>query len=164
MRFAIMRAMRLLAILMLQLFSINCMFIQSAYALDNLKFETGIKSPSLRLQMDVFLQGFYKTDSRNFDIASLDLNGDGIDEYILKRKSCTQAQSICTHLVLADQKTKMRLLSSIRAKHIMVGATSNYGVNDLLAFENNINEYDFDIYMWSPEEKMYILKAESNEK
>lgn len=153
--------MRFLLILTVQFFLANSAFFQSAYAIDPVRFDEEIRSPSLRLQMDVFLQGVYKTDSRSFDIASRDLNGDGVNEYILKRKSCSQAETVCTHLILADMKTKMHLLSSIRAKYLMVGGTSNFGVNDILVFENNVNEYDFDIYMWSPEQKMYILKLES---
>lgn len=135
----------------------------SSYALDKLRFEERLDSPSVRIQIDDFLKGFYKTDSLGFNIATSDLNADGINEYILKRKTCTQKKSVCTHIILANQKDKIRLLSSIRARHLMVGATSNYGVSDLLAFENDINDYDFDIYMWSPEEKMYILNIENKE-
>lgn len=154
--------MRILIVFAVKLLFVSLLFVNKANALEPVDFQSEIKSPSLRLQIDVFLQGFYKTDSRNFDIASLDLNGDGVNEYILKRKTCAQAEAVCTHIVLADQKTKMHLLSSIRARHIMVGGTSNFGVNDLLVFENSVNEYDFDIYMWSPEQKMYILKPESD--
>ncbi len=134
-----------------------------AHALDKLEFEENIKSPSLKLQIDDFLRGFYNTDSVDFDIAFRDLNADGIEEYILKRKTCVQNKVVCTHFILASQNEKIRLLSSIRAKHIIVSSTVNYGVNDLLIFESDINDYDFDIYMWSPREKMYILNAENKE-
>ncbi len=135
----------------------------NVHALDKLKFEKNISSPSMRLKVDEFLNGFYKTDSMGFDVAAHDLNADGINEYILKRKSCTQAEVVCTHIILGSQKDNMLLLSSIRAKYMMVGATSNYGVSDLLVFENDINDYDFDIYIWSPEEKMYILRLENKQ-
>lgn len=134
---------------------------REVFAIEKLNFQSEIKSPSTRLKLDVFLQGFYKTDSRGFEIAAVDLNKDGVDEYILKRKTCAEMNLVCTHLVLADKKTEMHILSSIRARHIMLGGTSNYGINDLLIFENSVNDYDFDIYMWSPEEKMYILNDEN---
>lgn len=139
------------------------MFPASSYGLEKLDFVRNHLSPSLTLQMNAFLQESYQVDSSLFDIAAADLNQDGVDEYILKRISCVHAGSVCSHMVLADQNNEMLLLSNIRARHLMVGATSSFGVKDLLAFENEINDYDFDIYMWSPAQKMYILKGENEQ-
>lgn len=133
---------------------------QHAHALEKLNFQNKIFSPSLKLQMNTYFQEQYKIDSSVFDIAAADLNKDGVDEYIFRRKSCSTANTICTHIILAQQNQKILLLSSIRARHLMIGGTTNFGISDLLAFKDEINDYNFDIYMWSSAEKMYILSED----
>lgn len=128
-------------------------------AVEQLNYSDKI-SPSLEYQINSFLEKTYETDISLYYIADIDLNNDGIDEYILKRKSCESDKSYCIYSIIAEKDNNIILLSKIRAKSIMIGETYSYGIKDILAFKNEINDYNFDIYMWSPSQKMYIMNAE----
>ncbi len=134
---------------------------QAVFALEDLSYTPASDgSPTLRLQLDDFLEKNFNSDSSRFVMSSTDLNGDNLLEYILKRKNCGQYTNICTYLIIAEKKEGLTLLSKISAHNLMVGDGKSYGIKNLLAFKNPSNAYDFDIYMWSPHEKMYILKPD----
>lgn len=126
-----------------------------AYALQALSYSDELP-PSARLKISAFLKGINYGALSDFTFSSTDLNGDNINEYIIKEKQCGQIQ--CLFLIIAEKKDDILLLSKIRAKHIMLGGTKSHGIFDILAFENELNDYDFDIYVWSPEEKKYMIK------
>ncbi len=150
--------MRSLLITLLLAFSITAL-ANVASAVEGLNYSDEI-STSLKPRINEFLWQSYETDLSLYSIANSDLNNDGVNEYILKRKKCNVQDGLCTHLILAETKDSIVLLSNIRARNLMVGATSTYKINDLLAFKFEINDYNFDIYIWSPTQKMYILKTE----
>ena len=116
--------------------------------------------PTLRVQLSSFLKNTYDTALSDYQIADIDLNNDGIDEYILKQRRCSIIDKSCTHLVIAEKQNEIFELSRIKAQNLMVGGTLSHGIKDLLAFNDEINDYKFDIYVWSPPQKMYIIKAE----
>jgi len=132
---------------------------QPAAAIEPLDYEKEI-SPSLGHQIDLFLQETYSTALSQYKVSGVDLNNDGIDEHILKQRRCNVLTKQCTHLILAEKKNEILLLSKIKAYNVMIGGTNSHGIKDVLAFTNEINDYNFDIYMWSPSRKMYILRAE----
>jgi len=135
--------------------------IRSAHAVEELTYSPASEaSPSLRLQLNEYLKENFKSDSSEYTLTSTDLNGDNLLEYILKRNNCGQYTNACTHLVIAEKQDELTLLSKIVAHRLMIGDGQSYGIKNLLAFNNPINAYIFDIYMWSPHEKMYILKPD----
>ncbi len=146
-------------------FSIICLavitfiFVKKSYAIEELEYNNSI-SISLRYDIDKFLQKEYKTDSTKYNIAGIDLNNDGVLEYILRRKSCDIKKNMCTHIIIAENKDKILLLSKIRAKRLAVDSRYTNGIKNLLAFKNSDNDYNFDIYMWSSKEKMYIMSEQ----
>ncbi len=146
------------------LFAFFCVTIQSgqSFALDALKYDNNL-STSLRFQIDRFLAEHYKSDSSAYDIASTDLNKDGIFEHILRRKSCDTQKDACTHIIIAEKKDRILLLSKISARNLMIDSKFSYGIKNILAFKSEINDYDFDIYMWSPEQKLYIIAEQQTE-
>lgn len=136
----------------------NILFISPATALEELKYSSiNDYSPSLYLQLESFLKKEFKSNASDYLIANTDLNGDNLDEHILKRKNCGKYTNICTFIIVVEKNGKPTLLSKINAQRLMVGNDENYGIKNLLAFKNPKNAYDFDIYMWSPDKKMYIL-------
>ncbi len=130
----------------------------SAMAVEQLNYREKISS-SLKYQINSFLQKTYETDISIYYIANIDLNSDGIDEYVLKRKSCIDNKNQCIYSIIAEKDGEIILLSKIRAKNLIIGETSSYGIKDILAFKDKINDYNFDIYMWSATEKKYIINA-----
>ncbi len=127
-----------------------------AYAVEPLQLKE-IKSPSLRLALNTFLKD--SSLPSDYLVAHTDLNKDGIDEHILKPKHCSDRSYNCQHIVIAEKEDHIVLLAKIRAREIMIATTYSYGIKDIMAFTNPVNEYNFDIYMWSPKEKTYILNA-----
>ena len=147
------------ALICLSLIYICSGYSQPAAAIEPLDYEKEI-SPSLGYQIDSFLQETYDASLSQYKIAGIDLNNDGINEHILKQRRCNVLTKQCTHLILAEKKNQILLLSKINAYNVMIGGTNSHGIKDVLAFTNEKNDYNFDIYMWSPSRKMYILRAE----
>ena len=92
-----------------------------------------------------------------YKLARIDLNGDGDDEYLLSPILC---EVTCRHKILAYRKNKLIQIAEITARNIMLGGSYTHGIKDILAFDSEINDYNFVIYIWSPAEKMYILKGD----
>lgn len=129
---------------------------RSAHALEALKFQEDY-STSLKFQIDHFLKESQGTSASQYVMADVDLNNDGIDEHILRRKSCETPSTMCTYIIIAEKDDRILLLSKISAKNLMVDGKMTYGIKNLLAFNNDRNDYEYDIYMWSPKEKLYIM-------
>ncbi len=138
---------------------ISIAYIPQASAVESLSYEKQ-QSPLVTNLINNYLIKDYKTDISTFSIAEIDLNNDGIPEYILRQKKCGVAIRDCTHVILAQKNDEVLKLSEIRAQNLMVGGTFSYGIKDLLVFNDKINDYIFDIYVWSPKEKTYIMKLE----
>lgn len=145
--------------LLYAIFTLSLCCAPPCYAVEELRYDTNI-SFTARFNINTYLANEFQTKADDYKIAVIDLNSDGIDEFILKRKICNLEKKLCTHMILAEKDNKILLLSTIRARTLMGGGTTSHGVKDILAFRNEINDYDFEIYMWSPTQKTYILKAE----
>ncbi len=128
-------------------------------AMEELKYNDSL-GVSLIFQIDKFLQEQYKSNSKYYDIASIDLNNDGILEHILKRKTCDIKKNLCTYIIIAEKAERILLLSKIRAHRLVIDSNASYGIKNILAFRNKKNEYNYDIYMWSPKENMYIMSKQ----
>ncbi len=133
--------------------------IKPCYAIEPLSYKDDI-SPSLKVTLGAYLKDQLKTDISLYTFAPTDLNSDGQDEYILKSKQCTEIENICKYLIFAEKKENILLLLQNDVKDIMLAGTSSHGVKDILVFQNEKNDFNFDIYMWSPREKKYILSKE----
>lgn len=130
-----------------------------AFAMGELEFKEVI-SPIRSVEIDSFLNDQFSTQISDYTIAQTDLNNDLESEYILKRKHCKSAtNSLCNHIILGRTKKTFVILGNIRSKKLVISSTKSHNINDILAFDNDLNDYEFGIYMWSPIEKMYILKA-----
>lgn len=135
--------------------------IKPSYAVEELAYTPAIdSSPSLRLQLDAFLKQYFNSDSSGYTLTSTDLNGDNLLEHILRRNNCGQYTNICTYLIIAEKKGELTLLSKIDTHRLVIGNDENHGIKNILAFNSQTNAYIFDIYVWSPHEKMYILKPD----
>ena len=131
---------------------------KQSYAIEYLNFKKEL-SPTTEVLLGDFLDNAYNTNTSLYEIARVDLNNDGIDEYVLKRLYCSQEKTLCTHLILAESKDSIVSLLNIRAKTIAIAETRTYNIRDILVFDDSLNDYTSVIYMWSPSKKMYILKT-----
>lgn len=94
-----------------------------------------------------------------YAIASADLNRDGMPEYVLKPLKCYDPKGFCTFLILADAQKNMVLLGKISAKNLALGDSYHSGVQDILAFLSNNNDYEYDIFVWDPPSMAYVLNG-----
>ncbi len=130
-----------------------------AHAMGELEFKK-IISPIKANGIDSFLNERFNTGTSDYIIAQADLNNDHKPEFFLKRNYCeTKKNQLCSHIILGKTESSYVLLGNIRTKKLVISSTKTHNISDILAFDNDLNDYKFDIYMWSPNKKMYILKA-----
>lgn len=135
----------------------------STLAMKELKYD-GILRMAEISRLNAFFQKEFGTTESYYEIATIDLNQDGVNEYVAKRKYCNNDDILfCNHIIIGSNRDTLLVLGNIRARNIVISSTKTTHIFDILAFQNKLNDYDFSIYMWSSEEKMYILK-EKNEK
>ncbi|MCB1681688.1 MAG: hypothetical protein H6858_03015 [Rhodospirillales bacterium] len=133
---------------------------QTAYGMEMLNFEKQI-SPTALILMSNYVQKNLEMNMENFKAVEIDLNRDGLNEYIIRQKKCYGGEQACTYYILAESRGNMVLLGKIRARNLALGGSYTYGVQDILAFQSNNNDYEYDIFIWDPPSKMYILKRQT---
>ncbi|MCF8495492.1 MAG: hypothetical protein K9G62_02360 [Alphaproteobacteria bacterium] len=106
---------------------------------------------------------FYTAQQKNAPdpagIARADLNGDAIDEFIIRDSQCrTDGKSPCLFDILAETRKGILSLGQIRAQRLIASDASTGGVRAILAFENPMNDYEFQTYAWNTEENRYVLQ------
>lgn len=90
-------------------------------------------------------------------IARADLNEDGIDEIIL-RHACKIPENICAHEILALSGEKFIKIGEIEARILALGQGYNAGIRTIWAYKNDTNHFEYDIYVWEPAARQYIIK------
>ncbi|MGH1455228.1 MAG: hypothetical protein ACRBDI_00440 [Alphaproteobacteria bacterium] len=129
-----------------------------AWAIDVLNFES-ITNSAIATNLNLYLQTTYKTKTSEYIIAQTDLNSDDINEYILKRAYCQKEKMpSCNHIIIAKTPHSFATIGNVRAHKIVISTTQTQNIRDILAFNDELNDYNFDIYMWSSDKNMYILK------
>jgi hypothetical protein len=108
--------------------------------------------------IDLFLIESKRERLEKFDVATPDLNTDGIPEFVLKPKNCPAGPAGCTYVILAENKTSMVLLGEIKARKLLLGNAFTHGIQDFLAFNNDNNDYEYVRYVWSPVDAAYIVE------
>ncbi len=132
----------------------------TAHAFEALRFNEKINTTT-EAAIDSFLNQKFETRIKEYSLAATDLNNDDINEYILKRKYCEiKKLPTCNHIILAKTSDKFRVIGNIRARKITISTETTKNIRNILAFSDELNDYIFNIYMWSPKKNMYILKTE----
>ena len=86
-------------------------------------------------------------------LAFVDLNQDGLDDYILQsRDSGTHS----TFTIIARSNDKLTTLGIIQAHSLMVSHKREDGVRNILAYQNDINDFEHEVYRWDINSLRYI--------
>ena len=133
---------------------------QKAQALEILDFDKPIP-PTAQLLISDFVTANLHMNMENYQAAEMDLNRDSLSEYILRQKKCYGDEKLCTFLILAESRGNIVLLGKFSARNLALGNSYSFGVQDILAFQSNNNDYGYDIFVWDPPTKMYILKKQT---
>lgn len=110
--------------------------------------------PSMRLKVSAFLSNQNKGID-DFNFAKTDLNGDQVDEYLLRSRDCDTA-NFCRYYILALMGGKAQPLLSIDAKDVKISGTKTNGVHDILAIRSKKNDYKYLRYIWSPADMSFM--------
>lgn len=114
-----------------------------------------------RVLIDHFIKDNPQSDYDDVAIAQIDLNGDGIDEFILKNATCSQA-NLCDFTIAADSGDSLIALGEIKAITLLLGNGYSSGIRNILAFQNDLNDFDYELYVWEPAQARYILSEREN--
>ena len=137
-----------------------CFFFNSisiGYAAIALSFGQKPSIVSLK-NIDSFLKTHQRGNQSDYDIAENDLNNDGLQEFVLRPKTCPSDPKPCQYMILAENKNKIYILGMISAYKLMLSGTFSNGIQDFLAFQSDNNDYEYERYIWSPTEARYILE------
>lgn len=118
-----------------------------ARAMETLRFK---KAESYKEKKVVeFVQ---KTNKINNLIASVDLNNDALDEYIIKPaspKDCS-APPLCSHQIIALQDREPILIGKFDAHKMLVSNKKTYGIRDIIVYNIPYNDFKSETATWSP--------------
>ncbi len=90
-------------------------------------------------------------------IAGIDLNEDGMDEFIVSNADCTKVKQNCTYSILADKDNNLITLGTIKARTLLLGDSYSHGIRDILAYDNDRNDFDYTLYVWEPTLSRYTI-------
>lgn len=111
----------------------------------------------------IALSEYLSDDLNNYEVAKTDLNDDGVSEYIAKTMPCEPEKQFCAYKVLGINDDQIFDLGAFEAKYLMISDQSHYGVRDILAYQNQYNDYDPTIYHWEPAQSRYILFEDASD-
>lgn len=104
-----------------------------------------------------YVQKTLKQDFEMLEIAAIDLNQDGLPEFILKPKTCDDPDDFCSHEILAETDNEIVTLGHIEARKIALSHSYSYGVRNLWGYTDRMNDFNHRLYAWDPDESRYIL-------
>jgi hypothetical protein len=92
-----------------------------------------------------------------FKIAAIDLNRDGVPEWIVRQDMASNcaAQANCKFLIAGLQEKKPVLLGRIEAARIEVQPQTLYGIHKLSVYDNPMNDFEPNVYAWKPEARTF---------
>jgi hypothetical protein len=131
---------------------ISGLFAPSANAAQSLSFGAKISDAS-RLALDGYLRASLGQSPETLEIAPIDLNNDGLSEFILREKNC----STCRFLVLAETDGVIVPLGEAQGHTLKIDDAAKAGVRSLLVYTNSANDYEYAVYVWEPGARRYIM-------
>ncbi len=104
----------------------------------------------------LLVDGYIKQVLTPDQIARVDLNEDGLSEYIIR----TGCANLCTFKVLAESSDKIVDLGDIKARSLELGNSYSASVRNIIAFQTDGNDYERTVYVWEPKAARYMIKQE----
>ena len=91
-----------------------------------------------------------------YSIASIDLNGDGVEEWIFRQgpPSC-RANADCRIVIGGISEGEAISLGQMRGGKIGVADEKLYGVRKLLVYNEKSNDFIFQTYVWTPDKQAF---------
>lgn len=125
---------------------------RKSYAQEPLVFRDNT-SPSLA----ALIEQSVEVTLEDYEIARFDLNGDGLDEFILKSHQCGAEDNLCDTIIIAQTDKTATVLGRVQSRNIGVAQSQSHGVRDLFVYNSTYNDFKSTIYRWEPVQSRYIL-------
>ncbi|MFP4314053.1 MAG: hypothetical protein ACLFR0_06980 [Alphaproteobacteria bacterium] len=96
-------------------------------------------------------------------LAAVDLNNDGLQDFISKSNTCDKTiysrQPLCNYTLFAIIDLQIIPLGSFQARSFTLSNNFFKGIRDLHVYNMNENDYDYTILRWNPEKSEFRLIA-----
>ncbi|PZQ44621.1 MAG: hypothetical protein DI551_09730 [Micavibrio aeruginosavorus] len=136
----------------LTLFAFLTILSSVAYATEPLFFHSGPKNFRETEVLDYLERLGRQTPALPASIAAIDLNGDGVEEWIIFQEptpSC-KANANCPYIVAGLSDGLPMLLGEFTARKIGISDEKQYGVRKLLVYNEKNNDFTYQTYVWTP--------------
>lgn len=124
-----------------------------------LRFQDAAGITDIRTQeaMALLLQKGVLIGELPFSVAAVDLNDDGVEEWLFRQDTASNcaAQASCHFLIAGLSEKKPVLIGDISAAKITLADNDYYGVKMLAVYKNPTNDFDFTRYVWHPETGLF---------
>ncbi len=127
-----------------------CVFSHSAMADQSLIF----KKPKDFKGLEILAYTKDTLGSDVLSIATIDLNDDFIDEYIIRKTNCS-AKEFCTFIIAAYMNRKPIILGRFDAHQILVSNQKDYGIRRLIVYNQKNNDFANMTAIWYPNKYKY---------
>lgn len=101
-----------------------------------------------------------ETFQQTYIIAKIDLNEDGLGEFIARTRDCGAPQhntDFCDFSIIAMQADQTLEIGSFKAKAAKLSNNYFKGIRDLHVYNIQKNDYSYNILRWNPEKSEYRL-------
>jgi len=82
-------------------------------------------------------------------LARVDLNGDFIDEYVVRPRNCVVG-SLCSHGIIAYEDGNPLIIGEFATRKILLLPEKTYGIHHLRIFNQALNDFAYQDAVWSP--------------
>ena len=117
-----------------------------------------IYNQKLSKSSSLLIKKFLNSSPSEFDIAQIDLNDDGLSEFIIRPKTCNAHVAPCQFSIVAETGNDIVSLGVIDAMAVSVDAETTSGVRNIHAFDNPRNDFDYSLYNWEAARSQYMMK------
>ncbi|HPD83825.1 MAG: hypothetical protein R3D88_01540 [Alphaproteobacteria bacterium] len=100
------------------------------------------------------------TNQEPYIVATVDLNGDSLDEYIVKPKNtdfCEQ-KKLCPYTIMAFQDFMPILIGKFDAHKIAISTKKTYGIQHIIVYNDLYNDYKTSTAIWNPSSFRFELQ------
>lgn len=96
--------------------------------------------------------------TKPFTIVAVDLNGDGVEEWIFRQDTAPDCESNadCAFSVAGLSKGDFALLGQMRGGKIGVSDEKLYGVRKLLVYNEKNDDFAYQFYVWTPGRQAFL--------
>ena len=86
-------------------------------------------------------------------LSPFDLNGDFIDEYVVRTKN--KEKSLYSYAILAFENNTPIIIGKFKAFNLLVSPKKSYGINNIIVYNDLNNDFRTFTSVWNPYEFSY---------